>query len=90
MISRGNVYVDYGSEEAFYKAQKDYEHVLLKDARSIDAYINLAYLFQMTGRFMKAWNQFTQAININPSKTMKRIKPIWIKIIPKNRLSVFF
>ncbi len=67
LLSRGNTYVDFGTDEAFLKAQKDYEHVLLRDARNLDAYVNLAYLFQMTGRFQLAWEQFTKAMDISKS-----------------------
>ena len=68
LISRANVYVDFGKEEAFVLAQKDYEHVIVMDSRNIDAHINLAYLYQITGRFMKAWQQFTTAMQIKPGK----------------------
>jgi tetratricopeptide (TPR) repeat protein len=68
LISRGNVYVDYGSEAGFNKAQRDYQHVLLKQPTHIDAHINLGYLYQITGRFKLAWEQFSEAIQINPSK----------------------
>lgn len=68
LISRANVYVDFGREDTFHLAQKDYEHVLVMDSRNIDAHINLAYLYQITGRFMKSWQQFTTAMQINPSK----------------------
>jgi tetratricopeptide (TPR) repeat protein len=65
LISRGNVYVDYGHNEAFNRAQRDYEHVLLREANNIDAHINLAYLHQISGKFMRAWNQFTAALESN-------------------------
>jgi Tfp pilus assembly protein PilF len=64
----GNTYVDFGTEEAFAKAQKDYEHVLLRDEKNLDAHINLGYLFQMTGKFMKAWEQFTKALSIRSGR----------------------
>jgi Tfp pilus assembly protein PilF len=65
LISRGNVYVDYGHQEGFHKAQRDYEHVLLREANNVDAHINLAYLYQISGKFMRAWNQFTTALGSN-------------------------
>jgi tetratricopeptide (TPR) repeat protein len=68
LISRGNVYVDYGSEAGFNKAQRDYQHVLLKQPENMDAHINLGYLYQITGRFKLAWEQFSEAVQINPSK----------------------
>ncbi len=64
LVSRGNVYVDFGTPEYFQKAQRDYEHVLHRDPRNIDAHINLAYFFQITGKFQRAWNQFTEALKI--------------------------
>lgn len=67
LISRGNVYVDYGSEPFFSKALMDYEHVLLKEASNVDAHINLGYLYQIMGRFKLAWEQFTTAIKFQPS-----------------------
>lgn len=72
IISRGNAYVDFGTPEAFHKAQRDFELVLLKDPKNLDAHINLSYLLQMTGSYMKAWNQFTEALEIYPSKTLKQ------------------
>lgn len=74
LISRGNTYVDFGTSEAFEKAESDYEHVLLMDSKNLNAHINLAYLFQMTGRFKKAWDQFTQATQINSSKNTSYYK----------------
>ena len=68
LISRGNTYVDFGTTEAFAKAQSDYEHVLENDSRNLDAHINLAYLFQMTGKFKRAWDQFTSASQLSKSK----------------------
>lgn len=71
LISRGNTFVDFGTEEAFEKAQQDYEMVLSRDPRNLDAHINLAYLFQMTGKFQRAWDQFTSASQISKSKWFK-------------------
>ena len=68
LISRGNTFVDFGTEEAFEKAQRDYEMVLSRDPSNLDAHINLAYLFQMTGKFKRAWEQFTSADKITKSK----------------------
>ena len=65
LLSRGNVYVDYGHKESFEKAKSDYETVLAVNDKNIDAHINLSYLFQITGRFKKSWDQFTRAIQIN-------------------------
>ena len=67
LISRGNVYVDLGKEEAFAKAQRDYELVLLREEANVDAQINMAYLYQMTGRFKRAWDQFSTAMKIKSS-----------------------
>lgn len=64
LISRGNVYVDYGNSEGFAKAERDYDHVLLRDSNNLDAHINLAYLNQINGRFQRAWNQLTKALQI--------------------------
>ncbi len=64
LLSRGNTYVDFGTPESFLKAQKDYELAIVKNSKNLDAHVNLAYLFQMTGKFMKAWQQFTYAIQI--------------------------
>ncbi|RNA23613.1 Tetratricopeptide repeat 6 [Brachionus plicatilis] len=66
LISRGNVYVDLGHDKAFEKAQKDYGTVLDLYPDNLDAHINLAYLFQITGRFKLAWDQFTKAIQLKP------------------------
>lgn len=62
------MFIDYGRPEYFVKAQRDYELVLLKNPANMDAHVNLAYLFQITGRFQKAWNQFTVAMETHPSK----------------------
>jgi tetratricopeptide (TPR) repeat protein len=65
LISRGNIFIDFNTEKGFKDAQKDYETVLIRDGRNIDAHINLAYLFQITGKFKRAWQQFTTAMEIN-------------------------
>jgi tetratricopeptide (TPR) repeat protein len=67
LISRGNVYIDYGNELGFMKAMRDYQHVLLKQSANMDAHINLGYLYQIMSRFKLAWEQFSEAIEINPS-----------------------
>lgn len=67
LISRGNVYVDLGHKEAFAKAQRDYELVLLREEANVDAQINMAYLYQMTGRFKRAWDQFSTAMKLKSS-----------------------
>jgi tetratricopeptide (TPR) repeat protein len=74
LISRGNVFVDYGSPEAFKKAQLNYERVLAQNYKNVDAHINLAYLFQITGRFKMAWNQFSKAIEFDSSNFLKYIQ----------------
>jgi tetratricopeptide (TPR) repeat protein len=66
LLSRGNVFVDFGNQEAFQKAQADYFLVLRINPRNIDAHINLAYLYQITGLFQKAWDLFTLAIEFEP------------------------
>ena len=61
------MYVDFGNEEGFSRAQNDYEHVLHKNPKNVDAHINLAYLYQISGRFKRSWGQFTTAIQIKPN-----------------------
>ena len=68
LISRGNVLVDYGNEFGFGRAKRDYEYVLLKEPSNVDALINLGYLYQVMGRFKLAWEQFSAAIKLKPSK----------------------
>jgi hypothetical protein len=68
LVSRGNVYVDYGHEIGFKKAYSDYAHALLKNPRDYDARINLAYLMQMKNRHKDAWRLFTGSIELQPCK----------------------
>ena len=64
LLSRGNVYVDFGNREAFELARQDYQAILRTDASNMDAQINMAYLLQMVGRFQRAWQQFSNAMRL--------------------------
>jgi tetratricopeptide (TPR) repeat protein len=69
-VSRANVYVDFGHRKGFEKALSDLQHVLFKDPTHINARINLAYLLQMNGNYMKSWTQFTICINLYPKYSL--------------------
>ena len=67
LVSRGNVYVDYGNEFGFKKAKSDYAHALMKNPYDYDARVNLAYLLQMQNRHKYSWRIFTSSIVLHPS-----------------------
>jgi hypothetical protein len=67
LVSRGNVYVDFGTEYGFKKAYSDYAHVLIKNPCDFDARINLAYLMQLQNKHMHAWRIFTGSMAIQSS-----------------------
>ncbi len=52
IISRGNVFVDYGHEEGLERAKNDFERILIQEPNDLDARTNLAYLLQIKGKFM--------------------------------------
>ncbi|XP_038636843.1 uncharacterized protein ttc6 [Scyliorhinus canicula] len=64
---RGNVYMDSVHEAGIKQAQKDFVRALHLDPKSLNTRLNLGYNFQVLGRFQKAWNQFTIAIDIDPT-----------------------
>ncbi|KAL5011387.1 hypothetical protein ScPMuIL_009938 [Solemya velum] len=67
IIARGNVYMDFGTDEGIIYARRDYERVIIKDPLCMPARVNLAYTLQVSGKFMQAWTQFTNAIQLKPT-----------------------
>ncbi|XP_057344474.1 tetratricopeptide repeat protein 6 [Manis pentadactyla] len=65
-IGRGNSYMEYGHEEAMKQAQKDFVKALHFNPTYNKARISLGYNLQAQGKFQKAWNHFTIAIEIDP------------------------
>ncbi|XP_014340070.1 uncharacterized protein TTC6 [Latimeria chalumnae] len=65
-IGRGNVYMDYGHETGIKQAQRDFIRALHLNPLCLKARINLGYNFQVLGKFQRAWNQFTIALDIDP------------------------
>ena len=67
LVSRGNVYVDYGNAYGFKKAYNDYAHVLIKNPCDFDARVNLAYLMQIQNKHKCSWRVFTGSMSIQNS-----------------------
>ncbi|XP_008049269.1 tetratricopeptide repeat protein 6, partial [Carlito syrichta] len=65
-IGRGNSYMEYGHDEATKQAQKDFLKALHLNPSCIKARISLGYNLQAQGKFQKAWNHFTIAIEVDP------------------------
>ncbi|KAM5243495.1 tetratricopeptide repeat protein 6 [Hipposideros larvatus] len=65
-IGRGNSYMEYGHDEASKQAQKDFLRVLHFNPTYTKARISLCYHLQTQGKFQKAWNHFTIAIDVDP------------------------
>ncbi|XP_078714776.1 tetratricopeptide repeat protein 6 isoform X3 [Lampetra fluviatilis] len=64
-VGRGNALMNYGHASGTRAAQRDYLRALHLDPLSGHARVNLAYSLQANGRFQKAWNHFTTAIELN-------------------------
>ncbi|CAN0412404.1 unnamed protein product [Lampetra planeri] len=64
-VGRGNALMNYGHASGTRAAQRDYLRALRLDPLSGHARVNLAYSLQANGRFQKAWNHFTTAIELN-------------------------
>jgi tetratricopeptide (TPR) repeat protein len=69
LIGRGNSFLEFGHSTGYLYAKRDYLRALHIDPMCLMARVNLAHYFQVTGRFMQAWHQFTAAIAINPRLT---------------------
>ncbi|ESP04783.1 hypothetical protein LOTGIDRAFT_156007 [Lottia gigantea] len=67
LISRGNVYMDYGHADGLDFARRDYQRALRLDPMCLPARVNLAYTLQVEGHLMQAWEQFTSAIEVKPT-----------------------
>ncbi|KAM4853900.1 tetratricopeptide repeat protein 6 isoform 2-T2 [Thomomys bottae] len=65
-IGRGNSYMEYGHDKATKQAQKDFITALHFNPAYTKARISLAYNLQAQGKFQKAWNHFTIAIEVDP------------------------
>ncbi|XP_042714425.2 tetratricopeptide repeat protein 6 isoform X3 [Chrysemys picta bellii] len=65
-VARGNSYMEYGHEAGNTQAQKDFLKALHLNPKCVKARICLGYNLQTFGKFQKAWNQFTVAIDIDP------------------------
>ncbi|GAB5572808.1 tetratricopeptide repeat protein 6 isoform X3 [Prionailurus iriomotensis] len=65
-VGRGNSYMEYGHDEATKQAQKDFLKVLRINPTYTKARISLGYNLQAQGKFQKAWNHFTVAIEVDP------------------------
>ncbi|XP_057580874.1 tetratricopeptide repeat protein 6 [Hippopotamus amphibius kiboko] len=65
-IGRGNSYMEYGHDKATKQAQKDFLKALHFNPVYTKARICLGYNLQAQGKFQKAWNHFTIAIEIDP------------------------
>ncbi|XP_030415094.1 tetratricopeptide repeat protein 6 isoform X5 [Gopherus evgoodei] len=65
-VARGNSYMEYGHEVGNTQAQKDFLKALHLNPQCVKARICLGYNLQAFGKFQKAWNQFTVAIDIDP------------------------
>ncbi|KAK6173455.1 hypothetical protein SNE40_016901 [Patella caerulea] len=67
LISRGNVYMDYGNKDGLIFARRDYQRALKLNPMCLPARVNLAYTLQVEGHLMQAWRQFTAAIEVKPT-----------------------
>ncbi|KAI4060668.1 tetratricopeptide repeat domain 6 [Homo sapiens] len=65
-VGRGNSYMEYGHDEATKQAQKDFLKALHINPAYIKARISFGYNLQAQGKFQKAWNHFTIAIDTDP------------------------
>ncbi|XP_006152426.2 tetratricopeptide repeat protein 6 [Tupaia chinensis] len=65
-VGRGNSYMEYGHDEATKQAQKDFLKALHLDPTYTKARISLGYNLQTQGKFQKAWNHFTIAMEVDP------------------------
>ncbi|XP_059860639.1 tetratricopeptide repeat protein 6 [Delphinus delphis] len=65
-IGRGNSYMEYGHDEAIRQAQKEFLKALHFNPVYTKARICLGYNLQAQGKFQKAWNHFTIAIEVDP------------------------
>ncbi|XP_055464683.1 tetratricopeptide repeat protein 6 [Psammomys obesus] len=65
-VGRGNSYMEYEKHEAMKRAQKDFLRALRFDPSSSKARISLGYNLQAQGKFQKAWNHFTIALEADP------------------------
>ncbi|XP_006891646.1 PREDICTED: uncharacterized protein LOC102862704 [Elephantulus edwardii] len=65
-VGRGNSYMEYGHDEAIKQAQKDFLKALHLNPTYSKARISLSYNLQAQGKFQKAWNHFTIALEIDP------------------------
>ncbi|XP_042845521.1 tetratricopeptide repeat protein 6 isoform X1 [Panthera tigris] len=65
-VGRGNSYMEYGHDGATKRAQKDFLKVLRINPTYTKARISLGYNLQAQGKFQKAWNHFTVAIEVDP------------------------
>ncbi|XP_070956381.1 tetratricopeptide repeat protein 6 isoform X10 [Macaca nemestrina] len=65
-VGRGNSYMECGHAEATKQAQKDFLKALHINPAYIKARISFGYNLQAQGKFQKAWNHFTIAIDIDP------------------------
>ncbi|XP_039597221.1 uncharacterized protein ttc6 [Polypterus senegalus] len=66
-VGRGNVYMDFGHQEATKAARKDFLRALHLNPLCSKARINLGYNLQVCGKFQKAWQQFTIAADLEPT-----------------------
>ncbi|XP_047392426.1 tetratricopeptide repeat protein 6-like isoform X2 [Sciurus carolinensis] len=66
LVGRGNSYMEYGNDEATKQAQKDFLKALHFNPLYAKARISLGYNLQAQGKFQKAWNHFTIAIEVDP------------------------
>ncbi|KAJ1102670.1 hypothetical protein NDU88_000114 [Pleurodeles waltl] len=64
-VGRGNSYMEYGHMEATKQAQRDFLTALHLNPKCLKARISLGYNLQSLGKFQKAWNQFTVALDID-------------------------
>uniref|UniRef100_A0A8C6ZBC0 Tetratricopeptide repeat domain 6 n=1 Tax=Nothoprocta perdicaria TaxID=30464 RepID=A0A8C6ZBC0_NOTPE len=66
-VERGNSYMENGQGPDRKQAQKDFLKALHLNPKCVKARICLGYNLQALGKFQKAWNQFTIAIDIDPT-----------------------
>uniref|UniRef100_A0A5F9DJV2 Tetratricopeptide repeat domain 6 n=1 Tax=Oryctolagus cuniculus TaxID=9986 RepID=A0A5F9DJV2_RABIT len=65
-LGRGSSYMEYGQEEPNKQAQKDFTTALHFNPAYTKARISLGYNLQAQGKFQKAWNHFTIALEVDP------------------------
>ncbi|XP_038612853.1 LOW QUALITY PROTEIN: tetratricopeptide repeat protein 6 [Tachyglossus aculeatus] len=66
-VGRGNSFLEYGHKDGNRQAQKDFLRALHLNPVCLEARISLGYNLQGQGKFQKAWNHFTIAMEINPT-----------------------